>query len=298
MNTLTTFLKKKFLAPQPTYQLSIVAIAKNEINYLLEWIAYHKLIGVEHFYIADNSSTDGTRELLAKLQQVGIVTFIDWPIKKKAQCQWYNHVRKKYFHETKYMIFIDLDEFLMSKKIHEIKKTILSLLEKEDTGAIAINWRIMGSAGIKHENSELVLKKFNMSSKKDRIVNKHFKSIIKPAAVKSMTAHAALLKKDYKYLLSNGSETQFINNTPTSGRTVTVTDTPITVHHYVVKSLEEFIKFKQNRGSAIRGEAAVKDINYFNNHDINDEEFKLPTDLLSQLEIVINKLNLDIALTS
>lgn len=38
------------------YKFSIASIIKNESPYILEWIAYHLSIGVEHFYIADNCS--------------------------------------------------------------------------------------------------------------------------------------------------------------------------------------------------------------------------------------------------
>lgn len=33
---------------------------KNEKPYLKEWLEYHLLQGVEHFYLCDNGSTDGT----------------------------------------------------------------------------------------------------------------------------------------------------------------------------------------------------------------------------------------------
>ena len=33
------------------YKLSICAIFKNEANYLKEWIEYHRMVGVEHFYL-------------------------------------------------------------------------------------------------------------------------------------------------------------------------------------------------------------------------------------------------------
>ena len=43
-------------------KLAIVAIAKNESDYIREWVAYHKVIGVERIYLYDNDSTDGTKE--------------------------------------------------------------------------------------------------------------------------------------------------------------------------------------------------------------------------------------------
>ena len=39
-------------------RLAIGAIVKNEGPYLLEWIAFHRVVGVDRFFIADNASTD------------------------------------------------------------------------------------------------------------------------------------------------------------------------------------------------------------------------------------------------
>ena len=36
------------------YNLAVMLIVKNAAQYMDEWICYHKLVGVEHFYIYDN----------------------------------------------------------------------------------------------------------------------------------------------------------------------------------------------------------------------------------------------------
>src|SRR4029079_6813486 len=61
------------LDPAP-YYLSVVAIVKNEVRYLEEWLDFHCLVGCSHFYIYDNGSTDGTADLLRKYECKGIVT--------------------------------------------------------------------------------------------------------------------------------------------------------------------------------------------------------------------------------
>lgn len=58
---------------------SICAIFRNEEKYLKEWIEYHLLIGVDHFYLYNNRSIDGFRKVLKPYVQQGIVTLIDWP---------------------------------------------------------------------------------------------------------------------------------------------------------------------------------------------------------------------------
>ena len=47
------------------YDLTITAIFKNEGHYLKEWLDYHLLAGVEHFYLYNNDSTDNYKEVLA-----------------------------------------------------------------------------------------------------------------------------------------------------------------------------------------------------------------------------------------
>ena len=42
------------------YYFSICAIFKDESLSIKEWIEYHKLIGVEHFYLYNNNSTDSS----------------------------------------------------------------------------------------------------------------------------------------------------------------------------------------------------------------------------------------------
>ena len=39
-------------------KLSFVAIVKNEAPYIVEWIEFHRLVGVDKFYIYDNESSE------------------------------------------------------------------------------------------------------------------------------------------------------------------------------------------------------------------------------------------------
>ena len=48
-----------------------VSCVKDEAPYLVEWIAYQRLIGFDHVIIAANDSTDGTNEILSALQRRG-----------------------------------------------------------------------------------------------------------------------------------------------------------------------------------------------------------------------------------
>jgi len=53
--------------------LSICGIYRDEAFYLREWIEFHRLVGVERFYLYDNFSEDNHREVLAPYIESGIV---------------------------------------------------------------------------------------------------------------------------------------------------------------------------------------------------------------------------------
>lgn len=46
------------------YSLSVCSIFKNEAPYLREWIEYHLIVGIEHFYLYNNNSEDNFEEVL------------------------------------------------------------------------------------------------------------------------------------------------------------------------------------------------------------------------------------------
>ena len=58
------FLPTVIHATETEYLLSICAIFKNEGHYLKEWIEFHKLQGVEHFFLYNNNSTDDYEQVL------------------------------------------------------------------------------------------------------------------------------------------------------------------------------------------------------------------------------------------
>ncbi len=53
----------------PGFDVVIVCIVKDEADYLEEWLAYHVALGVDHFVIYDNGSTDGSARAAGALHQ-------------------------------------------------------------------------------------------------------------------------------------------------------------------------------------------------------------------------------------
>ena len=72
------------------YKLSFCLIFKNEGPFLKEWLDYHIVVGVDHFYLYNNNSDDNFREVLEPYIKDGIVTLIEWPY-DHSQFKAYKH---------------------------------------------------------------------------------------------------------------------------------------------------------------------------------------------------------------
>jgi hypothetical protein len=96
----------------PALTVAVVAIVKDEADYLEEWLAYHHALGVAHFFLYDNGSTDGSAALLERYINHGLVTRIDWPI-GGGQLAAYNHALRLFGATTEWLGFYDPDEFLV-----------------------------------------------------------------------------------------------------------------------------------------------------------------------------------------
>ena len=96
------------------HDLAVVAILKNEGHYLKEWLDYHLLAGVNHFYLYDNESSDNQREVAAPYVKAGLVNYISMP-GKAMQMVAYNDAVNRFKFQCRYMVFIDGDEFIFPK---------------------------------------------------------------------------------------------------------------------------------------------------------------------------------------
>ena len=151
-------------------KIAVAGIVKNEIDILLEWIAYHRVVGISHFYIADNESNDGTRELLSALSRAGLVTTFDFPShgEQKPQLPAYSRILRSCSPDIDVLAFIDADEFLLpTQEEASIVPLINRLFADESVSAVALNWAIFGSAGYLFAEDGLVIERFTKRARQD-----------------------------------------------------------------------------------------------------------------------------------
>ena len=138
-----TFLEAKPPEKLKRYNLSICALFRNEEKYLREWIEYHRLIGVNHFFLYNNRSTDSYYRILYPYLRAGLVTLIDWPgipgnrtndepfiwPLSTQVTAFENAVKLVAGRQTKWLAILDVNEFL----VPTYTKTLTELLDKYDS---------------------------------------------------------------------------------------------------------------------------------------------------------------------
>ncbi len=144
---------------QKRYRISICGIFKNEARFLKEWIEYHLMIGVDHFYMYDNNSEDAYLDVLQPYIERGTVTLIDWPYQQK-QIEAYQDCFERFRQETQWLSFTDIDEFFVPH-FHENMNDWIKGYERYPS--ILVYWKMFGtSAKMKHDFSQLVMEQYTI----------------------------------------------------------------------------------------------------------------------------------------
>lgn len=124
------------------HELSVAAIFRNEARFLDEWLHFHHGVGVDHFFLYDDGSSDGFLAILDPWIAAGRVTLINGS--GMSQISAYNDCIRRFAEESRWIAFIDLDEFLFSPKSRDLKHT---LRHYRDLPAIFVYWVLYGSSG-------------------------------------------------------------------------------------------------------------------------------------------------------
>jgi len=267
-------------------KVGIAAIFKNEYPYILEWIAYHQSIGIDKFYIADNTSDDGSTELLEALDDIGVITRIPFPriAGQAPQAPAYNHIINTYGDEVDLLGFIDADEFIVSEG--DLKENLATFYVDERYGAMCLNWKIFGSNNDYFGNNGLIVRRFTKHAKIDFDFNRHIKTFLKPKFVKRMNIHECVLKQG-KYCTSSNTDADFDES---GARTQKTSHANVFVNHYVVKSRVEHFINKRKKGSAAGLASREKGISYFIGHDKNAEVSEFTPEIIANIQTTIQKL--------
>jgi hypothetical protein len=240
-------------------QLSVVSAVKNEAPYIMEWLEYHLLVGVEKFYLYDNESSDNIKEVLAPYIKEGIVELIDCP-GKAQQCYVYADAIRKHRNDTKWIAIIDLDEFIVpmaNEKITDFLKDF------ERYSQLIVGWQLYGSSGYEEKQEGLLMETFKRHADPDYITN--LKVIVNPREVRGvLNPHWC-----FTYGLSVDENKQIFDFYPyTNKYSKPISKNKICLNHYYCKSWQEYEE-KISKGCA-DGNVLERDRSLFDYYDKNE----------------------------
>ncbi len=231
------------LIDEPGLRLAIVCIVKNEADYLEEWLCFHFALGVDHVFLYDNGSTDGTFELLETYANHGLVTIVNWPL-PGGQLGAYNHALRFFGPSVDWLAFVDVDEFIVPVKDDDIPTILARYPEAAD---LRMPRAEFGFSGHRTQPVGLVIEAYaDIANTDGRDASKgpRVKTALQPSGISSVDIHSSTVA-DALPQLSDGSTVDAPRETVEPSELMEV----VQVNHYYTRSWEEF-EAKRFRGSA------------------------------------------------
>ena len=149
---------------EPAGRVLIVTTMKNEGPFILEWIAYHRAIGVTDFLVYTNDCTDGTDDFHDLLARKGIIAeHLDNPFKtmngvKPQHAALSDGQTRPVAQEANWVIGMDVDEFI---NIHVGDGTFQDLLNAvPDANMISMPWRLYGNGFVRDFRDDFITDQF------------------------------------------------------------------------------------------------------------------------------------------
>lgn len=258
--------------------VAIIAISRLENDYINEWIEHHFNIGVDHIYIYDNSSLKEEKLSGAIYEKfLDKVSVIPAYNKQQYQKPAYKDAYQRFGNLYEWLIYIDIDEFIMLQKDNNIKDFINRF--PKDLETYRMHWQIFGDddlidrnrlSSIVNDITTPLKSRYNIQTKsiiKGGLKNIDFISV--HYAVKNVNGKISHLKTYY----GNMIHLPIVYKSSTNNIDVKPTDyTYVKLNHYMTKTICEYICQKMRRPDAARNYTRTIDNKFYNISTKTDEK--------------------------
>ena len=286
---------RKFFEREPSnfkYTLAVCTYFKDDAPYLKEWIEFHRLVGVEKFFLYNHNSSDNYMQVLKPCIDKGIVDLVDmsdwksFPPSKKAHMDCI--IKQEY--NVKWIAFINIDEFLFSPIVDDLREI---LVEYENFPGVGVNWQMFGSSGHIKKPKGILIEAYTKKAKEDYYLNYHIKSIVNPRKVLSyINGHCFTYtkgfcvnenKKKVGFKIPNFVKNEryppskkYIDGLDSQIFSYPVSVSKLRINHYVTRSREECSSKMLQRSKfsdVCKKKSIVSDFNeYWKKYNKNDVE--------------------------
>ncbi len=276
----------------------IGAIMKMEADYLVEWVAWHKLQGFD-LIVADNCTQGAQTKLLQALSARGYLHYVDarmYPTRPQLPAYhkiFWAALKLRY----RYFGFMDTDEFFEPLQGDPFSGAALvtNLLKTPGIWGVSFRWCLFGSSLNDQAQTGLVVDRFAMRGLSEARGNRYVKSFARINRIflgrwwrphrLFDNPHLFRVSKKHYSLDGQMGERQVLdreNHDWTLAR----------IRHYAVKTKEEF-KLKRGKGDVFY-EISPDEMQYLKNFDLNDVPDPMRADLVARLSEKISEINLSL----
>jgi hypothetical protein len=231
------------------YKLTIMAIFKNEEDYLEEWLEHHINQGFEHFYLYCNDPKINKYPYLRFTKYQQYITLIPWVNKKNngkntIQRQAYTHCIQNYNKEYNFIMMLDIDEFIVhtdkNKKVIDFINSIYNDWDK--TKAIKIQRYDFGSDGHIKKPEGKVTDNYKTHEK----ICSSYKTIANSDYIDTKKNFYGV--HDFWYLnkkkgkVYNSYFSYIHTGYPNGCKKENINEVPLIINHYYTKSYNEYLE--------------------------------------------------------
>lgn len=215
--------------------VALMCIAKDEDNYIDEWIEYHRKLGISKIIIYQNQW-----RYHGKYLHSDFVELVEFDM-THPQPWCYDDFIDKYYNQFDWAGFIDVDEYVVLKHYNNISDFLENYNEFDSLG---LHWNMFGSGGQEFHGDYSLVRRFTRCR---WILDSHVKSFI----------HLSKVKNTLKFVFWSHNvdapnhtitvdKARFINGDRDDGDTSTHRDIAY-INHYYIKTPHEWM-WKMKRG--------------------------------------------------
>jgi hypothetical protein len=245
------------------YKLAACAIFRDETERLKEWLVWHRMVGVEHFYLFDNSRRGGADAdplpVLRPYLDADWVTLEPRPGELMQRFAYDLLLSRE--PPARWIAFIDIDEFLMPLETWRIDH-LLARWETPEIAAVNASWAIYGDG---HHIAPPPLQLEGFVHRAADYFERHqdTKSLVRPERVAGCDSpHWFYPRRGYQVVDVLGRKLADFRVYPPVYRL-------LRVNHYRNRTRCEFER-KLRRGRAYTPGSRPDDFEYWNRNEIED----------------------------
>lgn len=228
----------------------IITSMKNEGSYIVEWVAYHRVIGFTDFLVYTNDCEDGTVEMLERLEEMGVLVHQPNHVLRRGPQKSALKYAKQHplAKEAEWILVSDIDEFLVVKVGDGSVDALIDHMP-DDTDVIPVTWRLFSHNDQVDFVDAPIIEQFTDAEKPldqggfpDRFVKSLFR---KPDQVERFGTHGPIVGEDFIWRQPGGRQV-FEKDNLTRPATEFAYDVA-QFNHYAVCSVDNYL-VKKDRG--------------------------------------------------